>query len=317
MVHGGTCMRACGHVSATCVCSECATVTARVCTLMQVCAHGWVLTRSAVLAARGAWWDTGGAAAPRTCAVPLSPVRGAAGGNAAGRGNNAASCTAGNSPKGGQGLGGGRGRGHAAQRPSCPQGMGHVALLGCPGGVAVPCISVSPQQRQTHARTNRVHVPSSAGVWAQACNSSTRAGGGTGTGGTPVALSCTPVHVQGLVRCVSARPPFTPLTPGHRGLHARTLPGTLAPGGHVSCTWVCAQVPHACAHGTVPCCCHPECACACARCGHPCVRVHVPAACAPCQGAPCPAAWGATPRPALHVGCPWAAPWQCPLSCPR
>lgn len=46
------------------------------------------------------------------------------------------------------------------------------------------------------------------------------------------------------------------------------------------------------------------------------VRVlHVPAACAPCQGAPCPAAWGATP-PALHVGCPWAAPSNAPSPAP-
>lgn len=102
---GGTGTRACGRASAACVCSECATVTARPCARTRVCTHGWVLTPSAVPAARGARWDAGGAAGPRTCAVPPSPVRGAASGNAAGRGNNAASCAAGNSPEGGQGLG--------------------------------------------------------------------------------------------------------------------------------------------------------------------------------------------------------------------
>lgn len=159
--------------------------------------------------------------------------------------NNAASSTAGSGPKGGRGLGGGPG--YAAQGPSCPLGTGRVALQGCPGGVAVPCTSACPQQRQTHARTDRLHVPSSAG--ARARSSSARAGGGTGSGSTPAGAL---LHAGARARPHGTCPCTASLHAGNArapGLHARTLPGTLAPAGDGS--RVRARAPHACAQGAV------------------------------------------------------------------
>lgn len=76
-----------------------------------------------------------GDVSPRTCAVTPSPVRGAAGGNAPGRGNNAASCVpcaAGNHPGGDGVLGGGRAAGAMLRGdPGVPSGRHagvHLAL---------------------------------------------------------------------------------------------------------------------------------------------------------------------------------------------
>lgn len=181
---------------------------------MSVHAHAGLCARMGAHILCHARWDRGDAAAPRTCAVLLSPVRGMAGGNTTGCRNNVASCTAGNSPKGEQGLRGSRGHGCAAWGPSCPLGMGHVALQGCLDGVAVPCVCVCLWPAVTMCMC--------CSLQAYRHERATKAGGQEVAWALAAppwrSCACQYTYEASCDVCMHGSP-FMPFAPGHWGLH--------------------------------------------------------------------------------------------------
>lgn len=249
---------------------------------------------SVMPAAQGAWWDTGSTVAPCTCAVLLSPVRGVAGGDTAGCGNNVASCTVGNG-LGRQGLGSGWAGAMLCKNHCVPWGQDMWLCRAAWAGDGVLCKCMSPAVANIHLRQCVCTC-----CLLQGCRHecATAANGQAGAQAL-VAPHGAPLHAGVRARpcetclCMASLHAVHPQALGsacvHPPQHIGTGEGQLmcvgcVPSATCMCTWCCAML--------VP---PGVCAWKCARCGHPRVHVHIVVICAWCQSARCPTAWIAAP----------------------